>query len=58
VTPTRRQAYLIVIAALLLALAVIVLVRSRSLDDDLLAVIGLLGGVAVVIVSLPENKDK
>lgn len=46
---------LIVLAVACLALAVIVLVRNRTPDDDILAVIGVLGGAAIVIVALPRN---
>jgi hypothetical protein len=56
VTPARRTAYLIILAVALLALAVVVLVTSRSLDIDLLAVQGILGGLAVVVVSLPVDQ--
>jgi predicted neutral ceramidase superfamily lipid hydrolase len=49
----RRLAYLILLAVAVLTLALIILIRSRSLDDDLLAAIGLLGGLAIVVVALP-----
>jgi hypothetical protein len=45
----------IVIGAAVLALAVIVLVLNRDVPSDLLAVLGLLGGVAIVINALPAN---
>jgi hypothetical protein len=54
--PARRIALLIVIGAAVLALAVIVLATARGTQEHLLAVIGLLGGVAIVIVSLPVAK--
>jgi hypothetical protein len=38
-----------------LALAVIVLVLNRDTSTDLLAVLGLVGGVAIVINALPAN---
>jgi hypothetical protein len=41
------------LSVVVLVLAIIVLIRNRSLDDDLLALIGLVGGLAIVIVSLP-----
>jgi drug/metabolite transporter (DMT)-like permease len=53
VSAARRQAILAILAALALALAVIVIVRNRSPDDELLAVVGLLGGAAMLVVSLP-----
>jgi hypothetical protein len=45
----------ILIGAAVLALAVIVLVLNRDVPSDLLAVLGLLGGVAIVINALPAN---
>jgi hypothetical protein len=47
----------IVIGAAVLALAVVVLVLNRDVPSDLLAVLGLLGGVAIVINALPANGD-
>jgi hypothetical protein len=58
VTRARRLLYLILLAVAVLTLALIILVRSRSLDDDMLAAIGILGGLAIVIVALPSNGDK
>ena len=55
-TPTRRLATLIVIAVAMLVLAILVFVHKPSFDTDLLAIIGLLGGIAVVIVALPQTK--
>jgi peptidoglycan/LPS O-acetylase OafA/YrhL len=58
VRPAKRQAILVVIAVAVLVLALIVFSTDRSTGDHLLAAIGLLGGLAIVIVSLPEDKDK
>jgi hypothetical protein len=55
VSSAHRVAYLIGLAVAVLVCSLVVIVRDRSLDDELLAVIGLLGGVAIVIVSLPTN---
>jgi hypothetical protein len=38
-----------------LALAIIVLVLNRDTSSDLLAVLGLVGGVAIIINTLPTN---
>lgn len=54
--PARRQACLIVLGVAALVLALIVLVRNRSLDVDLLALLGLVDGLAIVVVSLPEDR--
>jgi hypothetical protein len=56
-TPVRRQALLILLAVACLTLAVIVLARNRSLDDELLATAALVGGVAIVVISLPVRKE-
>jgi hypothetical protein len=54
VTDARRLAALIVIGAAVLALAVVVLVLNRDVPSDLLAGVGILGGVAIVVVALPR----
>jgi uncharacterized YccA/Bax inhibitor family protein len=54
----RRTTILILLGVAVLVLAILILIRNRSLDTDLLAVIGVLGGVAIVVVSLPTTKDK
>ena len=51
----RRNLYLILIGVAVLVIAIIVLIRNRSLDVDLLAALGLLGGLAIVVVALPGN---
>jgi hypothetical protein len=55
VTAARRTAVLIVLGVVVLVLAGTVLARNRSLDDELLATIGVVGGLAIVVVSLPVN---
>ena len=55
--PARRQAVLILLAVAALVLALVVLVRNRSLDVDLLAALGIVGGLAIVVVALPEDRD-
>jgi hypothetical protein len=55
VTAARRTAILIVLGVVVLVLAGTVLARNRSLDDELLATIGVVGGLAIVVVSLPVN---
>jgi hypothetical protein len=55
VTPARRTAALVLLGVVVLVCALIVLVRNRSPDDELLATIGLAGGLAIVIVSLPSG---
>jgi hypothetical protein len=38
-----------------LALAIVVFIRNDSVDGDLLAIVALLGGVAIIVNQLPEN---
>jgi len=57
-SPGRRAAILIAIGVAVLVLALLVMIRNRSLDDELLATIALLGGLAIVINSLPGNGSK
>jgi len=52
------MAYLVVCGAVALALALVVLVRNRELDTDLLAALGLVGAVAIIVVALPSDDDR
>jgi len=57
VTDAHRLVALILLGVAMLALAVVILARNRNLDVDLLAVLGLIGGAAIVVVCLPrENR--
>jgi hypothetical protein len=38
-----------------LGLAIVVFVRNKTIDGDLLAVIAILGGIAIIVNQLPEN---
>jgi hypothetical protein len=49
-----RQLVLSLIGVAALVLALIVLIRNNSPDDELLASIAVLGGLAIVIVALPK----
>ena len=53
----RRQIYLILCGVAALVLAILVLVRNQSPDDDMLAAGLLIGGLAIVIVSLPAARN-
>jgi hypothetical protein len=55
VSQARKLAALILLGVAMLVLAILVYTRDRRVDDDLLATIGILGGVAVVVVTLPTN---
>jgi hypothetical protein len=52
---TKRFVGQILLAVVVLVLSIIILVRNRSLDVDLLAVIGLVGGLAILLTALPAN---
>jgi hypothetical protein len=54
----RKTLILILLGCVAVALAVIVLVRNRSFDDEVLATLGLVGGVAIVVNSLPSTKER
>jgi len=56
VTPARLRFVLVVVGAAVLALALVVIIRNRSPDDEMLAGIGLLGGVAIVAVALSDDR--
>ena len=51
----RKTIGLILVGAAALALAIVVFVVAHGVAFDLLAVIGLLGGAAIVINALPDN---
>ena len=51
----RKQVLLILLGVAALSLAIIVLVLNRDASSDLLAVLGLVGGLAIVINTLPTN---
>jgi multisubunit Na+/H+ antiporter MnhF subunit len=59
--PTRQMALELLLGVAIMVLAVIVFVLNRTGATDVLAVIGFLGGVAVIINALPlrtGNGDK
>ena len=52
-TPGRRLLVLTLLGVALVAVAVVVLVRNRSPDDELLAVAALIGGLAILVTNMP-----
>ena len=54
----RREVWLILLAVAVLVISLVVLIRNRDLDTDLLAALGLLGGVAMIVVALPGRNGK
>jgi len=57
VDPVRQTAILILLGVVALTLALVVLVLNRDIESDLLAVLGVVGGLAIVVNSLPTKKD-
>jgi len=58
VSTVRREVWLILLAVAVLVISLVVLIRNRDLDTDLLAALGVLGGVAMVVVALPGRNGK
>jgi hypothetical protein len=55
VSDARRVSVLVVLGVAVLALAVVVFVLNRGVASDLLAVVAVLGGLAIVVVALPRE---
>jgi hypothetical protein len=51
----KRVLVLIVLGFIAAGLAIIVLIRHRNVEDVLLAVLGLVGAVAMIVVALPSD---
>jgi hypothetical protein len=49
----KQLAVLILLGSAAIALAIVVWVLNQTTSNDLLAVIGLLGGIAIIVNSLP-----
>jgi len=56
--PVKRTVYLMLCGVAALTLALVVLVRNHDLGETLLAALGIVGAIAIIIVSLPSNGDK
>ena len=52
-TLVKRQIYLILLGVGAMVIGLIVLARNRNINVDLLAALGVLGGVAMIVVALP-----
>jgi hypothetical protein len=57
-TSTRKAFVLILLGVAALTLALIVLIRNRSVDDEMLATIAVLGALAIILNSLPAGNGK
>jgi hypothetical protein len=53
----KREVYLILLGVASLVLGIIVLVRNRNLDTDLLAAVAVVGGLAMIVVALPGARN-
>jgi peptidoglycan/LPS O-acetylase OafA/YrhL len=51
----KRFLYLMAMGFAVLGLAIVVVVRDRSVDTVLLAAIAILGGAAIILTNLPVN---
>jgi vacuolar-type H+-ATPase subunit I/STV1 len=56
-TPTRKLAIMILLGVAVLTLSIIVFILNRDSSTDILAAIGILGGLAIVVVSLPTSNN-
>jgi len=58
----RRIAYLVLFGALAMTLAAIVFVRHKSLDSELLGVLGLVTALSLILIALKwateDGKDR
>jgi len=51
----RREIALIVLGVVVMALSIVVLILNQSASSEILAAIGLVGGIAIIINLLPAN---
>lgn len=54
-TAARRLALTVLLAVAVLTVSAIVLARNVTPDDDLLATVGILGGLAILLAALPDR---
>lgn len=54
----KREIYLILLGVVVLVLSLLVLIQNKSLTDELLGTVGLVCGMAILVVSLPTNGGK
>jgi hypothetical protein len=53
----RRQVALIILGVVVMALSIVVLILNQSASSEILAAIGLVGGIAIIVNLLPANGD-
>lgn len=52
------MAYLILLGVGILVLAILVLYRHSDVNEHLLAIVAILGGLAVIVTALPTSNGK
>jgi hypothetical protein len=57
-TRARRLFVLVTLGAAVLALSLVVIVRNKSPDDELLAIVGILGALAIILVAATSTNGK
>ena len=53
----QQQLLLIILGVIVMALSIVVLILNQSASSEILAAIGLVGGIAIIINLLPANGD-
>ena len=53
----RREIALILLGVVVMALSIVVLILNQSASSEILAAIGLVGGIAIIVNLLPANGD-
>ena len=51
----RRPVALILLGVVVMALSIVVLILNQSASSEILAAIGLVGGIAIIVNLLPAN---
>jgi hypothetical protein len=51
----RREIALILLGVIVMALSIVVLILNQSASSEILAAIGLVGGIAIIVNLLPAN---
>ena len=52
-----KTVILILLGVSVLVLAIVIFILNQNTSSDLLAVVGLIGGLAIVVNSLPSNGE-
>jgi hypothetical protein len=52
-----KTVILILLGVTVLVLAIVIFILNQNTSSDLLAVVGLIGGLAIIVNSLPSNGE-